>query len=145
MVSHISSAILSRYCNVDFVFASALRGTTVKKVTVSYDISCQWFRNLLHRVKQLPDHLSKHIMTLIIDAVVPKLHIRGHKVVCWAPFGLNYRPGVGRTDGEGIERRWSETNGAAANTKEMREGHRQDTLDDICNDSNYQKVKNLRA
>ena len=58
-------------------------------------------------------------------------------------YGFNYRPGVGRTDGEGIERRWADANDVATSTKEMRDGHLQDVLDDVCNESNYHKTIDL--
>lgn len=128
---------------MDFIFASSLRGTCVKKVTISYDLACQWSRKLLGRVQALPADLRATILGLSIDTVVPKLHERGHREACWTLFSLNYRRGVGRTDGEGIERRWADTNDASNSTREMREGHRQDSLDDVCNDSNYRKTMEL--
>ena len=85
----------------------------------------------MQHINLLPHHLCRSFEGLNLEFAVPKLHINGHKNLCWTRFGFNYRPGVGRTDGEGIERR------------EMREGHRQDVLDDVCNDSNYRKTINL--
>jgi hypothetical protein len=104
---------------MDFIFASALRGTHVKRVTISYDLACQWSRKLLERTQALPEDLRATIIGLSIDAVVPKLHERGHKEACWTLFSLNFRRGVGRTDGEGIERRWADTNDASNSTREM--------------------------
>ena len=128
---------------MDFIFASSLRNTSLKKVTVSYDIVCQWSAKLKHRLKLLPESLCSAVNDVDLKFVVPKLHIMGHKSSCQFDFGLNYRPGVGRTDGEGIERRWSEVNDASMSTKEMCEGHRHDVLDDVCNDSNYCKTINI--
>lgn len=128
---------------MDYIFASSLRDTSLKEVTVSYDISCQWSVKLMQRLKLLPESLNTTFDSVDLDFAIPKLHINGHKNSCWSRFGFNYRPGVGRTDGEGIERRWSDMNHAATSTKEMREGHRQDVLDDVCNDSNYRKAIDL--
>jgi hypothetical protein len=128
---------------MDYIFASSLRDTSLKEVTVSYDISCQWSVKLMQRLKLLPESLNTTFDDLNLDFAIPKLHINGHKISCWSHFGFNCRPGVGRTDGEGIERRWSDVNHAATSTKEMREGHRQDVLDDVCNDSNYRKAVDL--
>ena len=132
-----------RYCNMDYIFASSLCDTSLKKVTVSYDISCQWSIKLDQRLKHLPESFRNTFENLHLEFTVPKLHINGHKEMCWTRYGFNYRPGVGRTDGEGIERRWAAVNDAATSTKEMRDGHRQDILDDVCNDLNYRKIVDL--
>lgn len=128
---------------MDFVFASSLRNTSLKKVTVSYDIACQWSVKLEQRLTHLPESLRSAVDDVELEFVVPKLHINGHKSSCQTDFSLNFRPGVGRTDGEGIERRWSEVNDASTSTKEMCEGHQHDVLDDVCNDSNYRKTINI--
>ena len=52
-------------------------------------------------------------------------------------------PGVGRTDGEGIERNWSEINRVANSTKEMGPGARHDTLDDHFGHHNFRKLVGL--
>ncbi len=38
---------------------------------------------------------------------VPKLHCHTHKIQCQTRYLMNIQLGVGRTDGEGIERFWS--------------------------------------
>lgn len=125
---------------MDFIFASSLRGTSLKNVTISYNIACQWSVKLEDHLKHLPENLRSTVNNIDIKFAVPKLHINGHKSSCHTEFGFNYRPGVGRTDGEGVERRWVETNNASTSTKDMCEGHRHDVLDDVCNDSNYRKT-----
>ncbi|EIW81308.1 hypothetical protein CONPUDRAFT_153858 [Coniophora puteana RWD-64-598 SS2] len=52
-------------------------------------------------------------------------------------------PGVGRTDGETVERGWSNINPVATSTKEMGHGHRIDTLDDYFGDWNWKKLVGL--
>jgi hypothetical protein len=47
--------------------------------------------------------------------------------------------GVGRTDGEGIERTWSHLNPLAWATKEMREGARHDAIEDKIDHLNFEK------
>lgn len=74
---------------------------------------------------------------------VPKFHLPPHESKCQAPHSLNFKPGAGETDGEGIERNWAMTNGAAASTKEMGPGARHDTLDDHCGHGNWQKLIGL--
>lgn len=49
-------------------------------------------------------------------------------------------PGVGMTDGESPERRWSVLNLIGRSTREMGSGHRQDVLNTHFSDYNIQKV-----
>jgi hypothetical protein len=74
---------------------------------------------------------------------VPKFHLPPHVPACQAPFSFNFATGVGRTDGEGVERNWSWLNGAAASTSQMGPGSRHDTLDDYMGFSNFRKVTEL--
>ncbi|KAG6806094.1 hypothetical protein H0H92_012730 [Tricholoma furcatifolium] len=74
---------------------------------------------------------------------VPKFHLPPHKVECHGPFALNYTSGVGRTDGEGVERNWSWLNGAAPSTSQMGPGARHDTLDDFMGYWNFRKTVDL--
>ncbi|KAF9503292.1 hypothetical protein BS47DRAFT_1374483 [Hydnum rufescens UP504] len=108
-----------RFCNMDYIMFSSLQGTKLGRITISYDIFCQWITKL-HC--QLPS---------------------AHKPEGHAQFSLNWMPGVGRTDGEGIERDWSGINPAANSTKEMGSGCRHNTLDDIWSDLNYRKIMTL--
>jgi hypothetical protein len=71
------------------------------------------------------------------------MHQLAHKEQCQAPYSLNFAPGVGRTDGEGIERIWAAINSAAPSTAEMGSGSRADTLDDILHFHNFKKYVGL--
>ena len=104
LIAAYTDAVSFRYCNMDFIFASSLRNTQLNKVTVSYDIACQWSVKLKNRLKLLPENLRNTLDNVKIEFAIPKLHINGHKDSCHTQFGLNYHPGVGRTDGEGIIR-----------------------------------------
>ena len=66
-----------------------------------------------------------------------------HKLPCQAPHSLNFKPGVGRPDGEGIERSWAEMNQVANSTKEMGPGSRHDTLDNHFGHHNWRKYVSL--
>ncbi|KAE9391360.1 hypothetical protein BT96DRAFT_959577 [Gymnopus androsaceus JB14] len=48
--------------------------------------------------------------------VVPKRHLPGHIRSCQVNFLLNWLPGAGRTDGEGIERGWAHMGPVATST-----------------------------
>lgn len=70
---------------------------------------------------------------------IPKCHCPAHKLECQPQHSLNLLPGLGRTDGEGIERGWSELNGVGNSTKEMGPGSRHDTIDDHLTHHNWRK------
>lgn len=89
---------------------------------------------------EMPSHLQLTPETLQeVKFGIPKFHGPGHEFKCQAPHSLNLMPGVGRTDGEGIEREWSEFNAVANSTKEMGPGSRHDTLDDHFGHHNFRK------
>ncbi|KAJ3803744.1 hypothetical protein F5876DRAFT_71204 [Lentinula aff. lateritia] len=60
-------------------------------------------------------------------------------------FSYNYAPGVGRTDGEGVEQNWAITNSLSGSTKKMGPGSRRDTLDDHFGDFNWRKMISLAS
>ncbi len=74
-----------------------------------------------------------------MDCGVPKLHCCAHKLECQCWYSLNIQPGMGRTDGESIERVWAIMNGCASSTKEMGPGSCHDTLDCHFNYLNWTK------
>ncbi|KAF8994201.1 hypothetical protein BDQ17DRAFT_1252024, partial [Cyathus striatus] len=40
-----------RYCNIDFIVLSALKGLKLPRVIITYDIGCQWSKNLQKHIK----------------------------------------------------------------------------------------------
>lgn len=123
------SYLTYRYANMDYVFWSAVRGYNGEKITVSYDIVCQWHRNLLKRISDLPDDLQVDIDKFVLEFVIPKFHITAHGPKCQSMYSLNILRGMARTDGENIERGWAWMNPASLSTREMGPGARRDTLD----------------
>ncbi|KAF9510498.1 hypothetical protein BS47DRAFT_1247513, partial [Hydnum rufescens UP504] len=105
----------------------------------TYDIWCMYHKNLHIRHLQLPSALQFDFNSVTLDGAVPKFHLNAHGDLCRTVFSLNFFPGVGHMDGEGIERDWASVNGAARSTKEMGEGSQHDTLDDIWGNTNYRK------
>lgn len=75
---------------------------------------------------------------------VPKFHLPAHIEKCQTTYSFNFRPGVGRTDGEAPERGWANINPIASSTKEMGPGARRDILDDHFGYSNWRKIVGLR-
>ncbi|KAF8066722.1 hypothetical protein FPV67DRAFT_1768075 [Lyophyllum atratum] len=126
-----------RYVNMDFFFLSSLTQNAPQRVVVSYDIACQWGRNLKSRCKIYPPNPYGDIKFIHL---VPKFHLRAHRPECHVNYSFNLTPHVGRTDGEAPERGWAAVNAVATSTKEMGPGSRRDTLDDHFGDYNWRKV-----
>lgn len=127
---------------MDYLFLSSVVGFVLSSLIISYDIACQWHKNLPTRHAAMPPRLQL-TTNPTIQYKIPKFHLPPHRSECHAPFSFNFTPGVGRTDGEGVERNWSWLNGAAPSTSQMGPGARQDTLDDFMGFSNYRKVVRL--
>ncbi|KDQ52704.1 hypothetical protein JAAARDRAFT_198051 [Jaapia argillacea MUCL 33604] len=110
------------------------------KIVDSYDIGCEWKKNLYKCMKSLPKHLRLSTPEDRIAFLVNKFHLAGHAKKCQAPFSFNFRYGVGQSNGEGPERLWAWLNGAGPSTKEMGPGTRQDTINDFCAFMNWLKT-----
>lgn len=135
MISH-------RFCNIDFILLCAVFPfLLLRNLFISYDIACQYKKKFFERMAGLPQHLRLSD-DIDIQWGIPKCHNPAHKVECQAPHSLNFKK-VGRTDGEGIERSWAETNLVANSTKEMGPGSRHDTLDDHFGHHNWRKMTGL--
>jgi hypothetical protein len=129
---------------MDFILFSAIQGTLLLCLTISYDIACQWSRNLPSRFQHLPQAFCLSSILSGIMYTIPKFHINAHGKKCHSIYSLNLRPGAGRVDGEAIERDWAKSNLAANSTKEMTAGSCHDTLDDIFGDLNWKTVVAMR-
>lgn len=129
-----------RYLNMDYMFYSGLKNTTLENLVVSYDIACQWGINFWTRMVKFPSDWGINMGKTDIRFLVPKFHLPAHIEKCHRDFSFNYTKGVGRTDGEAPERGWSKINGLAGSTKEMGPGSRRDTLEDHMGDANWKKV-----
>ena len=124
---------------MDYLFLLSLARTTLFLITISYDIACEYSRNIWSRMYKMPSWLHIPDSTKIRFRV-PKFHLPAHVAKCWAPFSFNFTKWVGRTDGEGVERNWSWLNGIARCVSMMGPGGRWDTLDDFCNYHNWRKT-----
>ncbi|KAF9505353.1 hypothetical protein BS47DRAFT_1368135 [Hydnum rufescens UP504] len=128
-----------RFSNMDYIIFSALRGYSPPSLVLSYDLICQYWTKIRQRMPRLPPELWVDLDKLSVKLFLPKLHMLAHKSECSVLYSLNFTPGVGCMDGEGIEREWVEINIAANSTKEMSEGAHHDMLDDLLGDKNFQK------
>lgn len=132
------------YANMDYIFFSAIMAVALLHFAISYDIVCQWKINLAARNQKLPDDIrqseaDRPPLTERLTFGLPVWHAAAHEDKCQMANSLRYQPGMGHTDGEGIERGWSRINPHASSTKEMGQGARHDTLDDIFNHHNWER------
>lgn len=128
---------------MDFLFFSVLHHRSLEVLNVSYDIACQWHKNLWARMATFPEDYQLDYAIKTVRFFVPKFHLPAHIAKCQTTFSFNWSRWVGRTDGEAPERGWSNINPVASSTKEMGPGCRRDTLDDHFGDWNWKKVVNL--
>ncbi|KAJ7041928.1 hypothetical protein C8F04DRAFT_946399 [Mycena alexandri] len=130
-----------RYANMDYILLSAVKGFDGQELTLSYDIACQWKKNFKERMEHLPKELHIDLDAIDVDSGLPVWHALAHEELCAVLNSLNYIMGVGKTDGEGIERLWAFLNGCSYQTKEMGLGNRADTVEDKLDSHNF--LKNL--
>ena len=114
---------------MDYIFWSAIHSHVGQHFLISYDIACQWCKNLMERYKELPTHLQFDF-EFFLTYVIPKFHIAAHGSSCQCVFSLNFLRYMARFDGENLERGWAWLNLIALSTREMGPGARQDTLED---------------
>ncbi|KAJ7851553.1 hypothetical protein B0H13DRAFT_2360044 [Mycena leptocephala] len=112
---------------------------------ISYDIVCQWWKDLVERLKALPLLVRIHIILELFQFVIPKMHIHAHTLLCQLLFSLNLVPGSAQTDGEGIERPWAWIGGLAGSTRASGPGSRADALDSAWSYWNWIKLLGLAA
>lgn len=132
---------------MDFALLSTLIPSLdngISRVLVSYDIGCQWAKNLQSRISQYSLSASLKLSSLSYwRVVVPKFHLSGHGESCQALFNLNYTKGAGRMDGERIEGGWSLSSNMAVWTRENGPNARRAILDDHWGSINWQKLLGL--
>ena len=132
---------------MDYIIFSTINmsGARLRSITLSYDIACQYFRNLWKRMDDVkfPPNLCIDRTKVEIKAAIPKFHLAAHQEHCHTLYSLNLQPGAGRLDGEVVERDWAKLGTAANSTKEMTSGSRHDFLDDFCGDMNFLKLKTM--
>jgi hypothetical protein len=129
--------------NIDYLFFCALQGSRIKNLVISYDIACQWSKNIWKRMAEMPECLQFDHKSREITFLVPKFHLPAHILACHIAYSFNLTPNVGRTDGEGVERGWANINPLATSTKEMGPGSRRDAIDDHFSDANWKKFVGL--
>lgn len=137
-----------RYSNMDFALMSSLTPSLdagISRVLISYDIACQWHKNLQLRLAKYNAFPALQLSALKYWRVaVPKFHLTGHGTECQLSYNLAYIKWAGRMDGERIEAGWAQTNPMATWTRESGPNARRGILDDHWNASNWRKLLGLR-
>ncbi|KAG1732422.1 uncharacterized protein EDB91DRAFT_1238762 [Suillus paluster] len=93
-------------------------------LNISYDIACQWNKNLWSHMSAFPHkyHINHH--EKVITFLVPKFHLPAHITSCQTRFSFNFIKGVGVCG-------WADINLLATSTH---------TIDDHFNNWNWKKV-----
>ncbi|CAK5277177.1 unnamed protein product [Mycena citricolor] len=128
-----------RYANMDFIVFSALVGFALFWLTLSYDIGCQWRTKLAERMDRLPSNLHLPLKDITVQCGLPVWHAASHNTDCQNANSLSFKPGVGKTDGEGIERVWSTLNPTGYTTRTAGLGMRADILEEKIDHNNFMK------
>ena len=131
-----------RYANVDYVVGRSTNHNDEPKLIASYDIMCQWAKNLRKRFNEFPVTGSSGLDDRIVARVVPKFHLAAHRSECRANFSLNFEPGAARKDMEGPEQTWFSLQGGGS-TKDQGPGFWSDTMDDKFSHWNWTKLVSL--
>lgn len=103
---------------------------------------CQYWKNFLARVKQLPDFLpwSEDVR---VKAGIGLFHVHGHVKECFARYAPTFIVGAGMLDGEVVETLWNPLNHTASSARAMTWHHRQEYLDAHMGDSNWLKLTGM--
>ncbi|KAJ7748905.1 hypothetical protein B0H16DRAFT_1847881 [Mycena metata] len=133
-----------RYINMDWMLWKSLTDyDELVQLFVSYDIVCQWHKNIWRRLAKYGPELRNRGLKRGYVWLIPKFHLPAHIEACNILYSFNLTPFVGQTDGEAPERGWANANPLANSTKEMGPGARRDALDDHFNDWNHKKIVGL--
>jgi hypothetical protein len=125
---------------MDYIILSALIGCAVLRLLITYDIACQWSRNLTTRMEEYPEHMRIDLDRVELETAVPSFHIRAHGPKCQQAFALAFILYAARTAGEEVETAWAHMNVASQSIQEMAPGHRHEFLDDHWGGWNFQKT-----
>ncbi|KAJ7836845.1 hypothetical protein B0H13DRAFT_1651891 [Mycena leptocephala] len=129
-----------RYLNMDYMFFMSLAGSALQRLYVSYDIACQWHKNIRERMKIFDSEIQFKDGQKYVVFLVPKFHLPAHIELCNILYSFNLTPFVGRTDGEAPERGWADANRLANSTSISGPGARQDMLDAHFQYWNWKKI-----
>ncbi|KAG2033360.1 hypothetical protein BDR03DRAFT_935695 [Suillus americanus] len=100
-----------RYINMDYLFFSTMQHSKdLIVLNVSYDIACQWSKNIWGRMSNYPSRMHFAHDGKIMTFLAPKFHLPTHITACQIMFSHNFIKGMGRTDGKAPEWGWANIN-----------------------------------
>ncbi|KAJ8581383.1 hypothetical protein M405DRAFT_854827 [Rhizopogon salebrosus TDB-379] len=71
-----------KYINMDYLFFSTLRHSTIDTLNISYDIACQWHKKLWDRMRAFPSSMQLNHTAKTTSFFVPKFHLPAHIEKC---------------------------------------------------------------
>jgi hypothetical protein len=125
---------------MDYIVLLALAGLCILRIVISYDIACQWSKNLAARMEHYPEHMRINLDCVEVRTAVPGFHIRAHGADCQQAFSFALLLWMARTVGEEVETSWAHMNLASPSIQEMGPGHRHEVLNDHWGGWNFQKI-----
>ena len=125
---------------MDYIVLSALIGCALLRLFITYDIACQWSKNLASRMEAYPETMRIDLDGVEVLTAVPGFHIRAHGADCQAVFSLAFMLWTAHTVGEEVETGWAHMGVATPSIHEMGPGHRHETLNDHWGGWNFQKI-----
>ncbi|KII87217.1 hypothetical protein PLICRDRAFT_112660, partial [Plicaturopsis crispa FD-325 SS-3] len=133
-----------RYVNMDYCVLSTLQNHGLRRIVLSYDIACQWSRNLRARMRDFPSYMQlADNNSLELVFLVPAFHLPAHKVECHSDYSHNLTKGIGHTEGEAPEREWDDLDKIASSVKEMGPGSFDDKVNHHVGYHNWKKVTSI--
>ncbi|PPR06996.1 hypothetical protein CVT24_011092 [Panaeolus cyanescens] len=134
-----------RYCNMDFIVLSALMGIALRHVVITYDIACQWSKNLFTRMRAVPEDMKINTTNTSVRFAIPSWHINGHGQSCREKFNIAFLTGAAKTCGEEVEINWSHVNPLAPSIREMSLAAHREALNDHWNGWNFRRTVTFRT
>ena len=78
-----------RFCNVDYVVLSSVKGVRLPRIVLTFDINCQYSKKFWERMKKFPLEMQIDEDTAV-EFAIPSWHINAHGADCRADFGLSF-------------------------------------------------------
>jgi len=129
--------------NMDFCLSKAMKYNMegIKQTLLSYDLMCQFWKNVEKRFKGNPYLTFPQAVDIFRS--IGLFHVHGHVDHCYARFAPTFIPGAGMVDGEVLETLWAALNKISDSARSQSTAHRRETLDDHMNYSNWKKLVSL--
>ncbi|KAK0468813.1 hypothetical protein IW261DRAFT_1345797 [Armillaria novae-zelandiae] len=145
VLSTVDLQVGEQFRNTDAALFEALkqrmynRSTSDLDIMLSYDCNCSYHINLANRFENATFDGVRDCLARM-HYMIPDLHVNGHNDDCIYQYGSAYMECNGHNHMEGIKQLWIGLNMLAAQTCQMNNGFRQDTLINHHGDHNWKKT-----